>query len=324
MAASDQLYVSNQLYRGRIDKAVGANWVNLDDFSKAAGLDKLHHGLLQSGKLPLTCNGVSFSIPAEQKKDGLYVDGRALTEGLGGSWIFNNSLGLTNVSFLAVASAAEKASTTATPSATPAGLPQPQKVSPLKVETFSYTNPTLPVGSKNAAAARALVHVTGTVVLHNGGDSYADDVKEVLHIQDGYGNDIDTQSHVLGKMDAGKTDTWEWSWDNLNNLDIHPVIEVEHMPYYSKADRDAYEKAKVAIPLGKKVSFKATPTEGIPAASATEGASSSGYQAAPNASSTGYVAPTQSSAPPGFGPGDGSSSSSTTAPSATSTNPPGF
>ncbi|MHB2017270.1 MAG: hypothetical protein ACYCW6_10020 [Candidatus Xenobia bacterium] len=336
LAAGDQIYISNQLYRGRTAKQGGVTLVHLDDFLKAAGVSRDSLNLKEVGAtVSGSYHGKAFTAPAYAHPDGLYVDGKALVLGLGGRWDVNAQLGLVDVSipgaYPAVASAPGSApaaapSGTASASASPAGTDAETAKNPLKITDFEFVNPAL--ATPNAKGGPVDYLVRGKLKVKNVAQDYVDGVEIVIHIQDGYHNDIATVKKDVGKLDAGQEYPFDWTWANPTSLFIDPQAEVQFNKLITKAERDKMAKDHTTpTPDEKKLSVKSRVTNGEPAASATTGGSVGSYgPSAPNANNTvgSYSTPPSSTgAPPGFEPGGGNSQS----PSGSMTPggpPPGF
>lgn len=342
VAAADQIYVYNQLYTGRVHREAGTTWLSLDDFMKAARIapSDLLHTPPTNGATTVTYNKRRFSVPVDaHATDTLYVDGQRLVEGMGGRWSFNSSLGLTDIYVPAVqryqphvATAtgdtapspppaanpeATKPAAAASPAATTATAGGSEKT-PLRIDKFEYVDPTLPNNFANV-----LVH--GTVVIKNTGEDYVDGVQAIVHIQDGYENDLAVVKKDIGRIEGGKDVSWDWSWSNSSGMLIHPMVEVVSNQYLTKAERDKLGKD---APPPKKVTIKSGPTAGVPAASATVTGGSANtltptQQAPANSYTPGAASPGATMAPPGFGPGAGTPAG-TESPTTTPTSPPGF
>jgi len=290
LAAGDQIYIRNQLYKGRTAKAGNTVLVHLDDFLSANGLSRaaLHLSGPSGGNISGTYRGKPFSVHAEDRPDGLYVAGQALVEGLGGRWDNHPELSMVDVSVpggtipgvrapgpaQTVAAAPPAGDSPAASSGSPAASgtvdPEAEKT-PIKITDFEFVDPTQ-AQANPTSKTNVDTTVKGKVVIKNEAHDYVDGVEITVHIQDGYENDIDTVKKDVDKLDGGAEYTFEWTWINGTRLLINPQVEVQFNKLISKADRDKAAKNHTELPKDdKKVSVKSRATAGLPAASASVG-----------------------------------------------------
>lgn len=210
-----------------------------------------------SGQLKCVFGDNSFSVPVRMGRSGIYVNARKMATNLGVSFIVNRATKIVDVVVPQRMSAKEfelkkkqaeiqvnrqasetgettidtKAGLDQGPTAGPAGqVAQSQPTENDKKEE----SPIKQVGEIGGFADDRLGQCYWTVTVKNEGDQAVNNVVLILHVQDGNGQDYDTQIKPIGNMNPGDTQKVEFYYQGMRLRIVTPKIEIKHDPLPKK------------------------------------------------------------------------------------------
>jgi len=291
MAANEQIYIRNQVFNGRVIRESGTVWLQVDDFLSAAKLPRsvLKSGV-ENGRVGVGFNNHTAFVPATMKADGMYIDGKAFVEGLGGRWLPNSSLGLIDV---AVPVALYSRPAAAPPrwrqfrrphrrqqpaTRRPGWIPRRDPSSSLLLSTLTGTCLRPP----RSAVKSPWVSGCGTwqVVIKNTAPDPVDGVLIVVHMQDGYGNEVGPDGPFkkdVGKLEGNAESTFEFKLLQLLFLSLQPQVEVLSNPTTARRTGSRWRRTRRRFPRTRsRPEVTSRVTEGLPSSGATVGGSVQG------------------------------------------------